>query len=183
MTRKSHSYDEPQPVDAQTDAPQPAEPDPQTRARDLLKSMREAQRHNAPVTPLMLSELAAIVGSVTGEQPQAPLHPILDERGHSTTVTFKRPDGTVEVIDSAEEALAYVRSLPADVQQRPHWVTADAKLEEAVKSVQGADVSPGIRAFEAALAADRDATPRRVDIPAKAEPPKPVPQPEPEYAR
>lgn len=179
MSKKSHSYDDTQPVDAQTAPAQPAEPDPQTRARDLLKSMTEAQRHNAPVTPLMLSELAAIVGSVTGEQPQAPLHPVLDERGHPSTVTFKKQDGGVEIIDSAEEALAYVRSLPADVQQRPHWVTADDRLEEAVKSVQGSDISPGIRAFEAALGADRDAAPRRVDIPAKAEQPKPAPQPEP----
>jgi hypothetical protein len=57
-------------------------------------------------------------------------------------------------------------------------VTADKALEEGVASVRGSDISPGIRAFEAALAAEREATPRRVDIPAKPEPPPP-PQPEP----
>jgi hypothetical protein len=182
MSKKSRTYDDPSydehQADPQSPPTQPPEPDPQTRARDLLKSMTEAQRHNAPVTPLMLTELQAIVANATGEQPQAPLHQILDTNGHPDTVTFKKPDGTVEVIDSAEEALAYVRSLPADVQQRPHWVTADDKLEEAVHTVQGSDISQGIRAFKTALDADRDATPRRVDIPAKPEQPKPAPQPD-----
>ena len=173
MTRK-HSYDaDPAPVTAA-----PAEPSPEDRAKELLTSMRLAAQHNSPVTPLMLSELTAIVGHVTGKTIAAPPHPVVDGNGRAATVIFRKPDGIVEVVDTAEEALALVRTMPPEVQAKPHWAAADKALSEVVASPQGSSTSAAIRAFEDALAKDREQTPRAVEIPPKPEP-TPVPEPVP----
>jgi hypothetical protein len=135
--------------------PAPKEPTIKDRASGLLAAMTDAQRHNAPITPWMLTELGAVVGQVTGNKAVVAPHLILDARGLPDDFMFKKPDGGIVMIYSAEEALAYVRSLPKDVQARPTWVAADNALVEAVASVPGTDVSPAIRLFSAALAADR----------------------------
>jgi hypothetical protein len=170
MTRR-HSAEEP--VQASTST----EPSPEDRAKELLTSMRLAAQHNSPVTPLMLSELAALVSHVTGKTAAAPPHPVVDGNGRPTTVIFRKPDGGVEVIDTAEEALALVRTMPPDVQAKPHWAAADKALSEVVASPEGSSTSAAIRAFEDALAKDREQTPRAVEIPPKPEPavPEPVP--------
>jgi hypothetical protein len=155
--------------------PAPKEPTIKDRASGLLTVMTDAQRHNAPITPWMLTELAAVVGQVTGKVVVAP-HLILDERGLPDDFMFGKPDGSLAMIYSAEEALAYVRSLPKDVQARPHWVAADNALVEAVASVPGTDISPAIRLFSAALAEDRklDAKPVTIADKPAVDKPKPV---------
>jgi hypothetical protein len=144
--------------------PAPKEPTIKDRASGLLATMTDAQRHNAPITPWMLTELAAVVGKVTGEKAPTPLHPTLDMRGLPTTIFARKADGSPLMVDSAEEALAYVRTLPTDVQARPHWVAADNALVEATGSVPGTDVSPAIRLFSAALAEDRKVDAKPVEI-------------------
>ena len=163
--------------------PAPKAPDIKERASGLLSVMTDAQRHNAPITPWMLTELAAVVGQVTGNKAPQPQHLITDARGLPSDIIFSVGDtGRVMMVYSAESALAYVRSLPADVQKRPHWVAADDALVAAVASVPGSDVSPAIRLFEPALAEDRklDAKPvtiadKPADKPAVAPPVTPAP--------
>jgi hypothetical protein len=144
--------------------PTPKEPDIKERASNLLSTMTDAQRHNAPITPWMLTELAAVVGQVTGNKAVVVPHLILNARGLPDDIMLRKPDGTVTVVYSVEEALAYVRSLPADVQKRAHWVAADNALVDAIASVPGADVSPAIRLFSAALAEDRKLDVKPVEI-------------------
>jgi hypothetical protein len=127
--------------------------------------MTDAQRHNAPITPWMLTELAAVVGQVTGNKGVVQQHLILDERGHPTDIIFAVGDtGRMAMVYSAETALAYLRKLPTDVQNRAHWAAADNALVEAVRSVLGTDVSPAIRLFDAALAEDRKLDAKPVTI-------------------
>ena len=186
MSRKSkHDYDDPMGYAAADTPAAPPEVPPEDRARALMLAMSEAQRHNAPITLSMLNEMRDLITAITGITVPAPLHHILDSRGQHGNVTVRKPDGAVEVIDSVEEALAYVRTLPIEVQKQPHWVAADKALAEAMTYVHGADVSPAVRQFETAVAKDRDQTPRTVEVPERdpsLEPPKPVPAPEPEPA-
>jgi hypothetical protein len=170
MTRR-HAYEADDTAEPAA-APQPVatEPSPEHRAQELFKAMQHAAQHNSPITPLMLSEVAALVGAIAGKPVVTPLHPVLDERGHPGTIIFRKPDSGIEMVDTAEEALALVRTLPPDVQARPHWVAADKALSDAVASVQGSDISPATRQFEAALAKDRELAPREVEIPPKPEP-------------
>lgn len=144
--------------------PAPKEPTIKERASGLLSVMTDAQRHNAPITPWMLTELGAVVGQVTGNKAPTPQHLILDARGLADQVVFRKADGGVMLVTTAEEELAYIRSLPADVQKRPHWVAADDALVAAIASVPGADVSPAVRLFEAALAEDRKLDAKPVEI-------------------
>ena len=168
----------PKPADKPAGPPAPKEPSIKDRASGLLAAMTDAQKHNAPITPWMLSELAAVVGQVTGNKAVTVPHPITDARGLADQVVFRKADGSVMLVTSAEEALAYVRSLPADVQKRPHWVAADKALVDAVASVPGSDVSPAVRLFEAAIAEDRKLDAKPVEIKDKpAEAPKPVAPP------
>lgn len=157
----------PWPRGSASTAPPVKEPTINERASGLLTAMTDAQRHNAPITPWMLSELGAVVAQVTGNKVAAPRHLITDARGLPSDLMWMKADGTFGAIYSAEEALAYVRSLPKDVQARPHWVAADKALTEAVASVLGSDVSPAIRLFEAALAEDRRLDSKPVTIAAK----------------
>jgi hypothetical protein len=162
-----------------------AETPPDQRARELLTALSEAQKHNAPVTMWMLNELRDLIGLFTGQEIAKPLHAIRDSRGHSTNVTFKDDAGNTLVIDTVEEALAYVRGLPLERQKQPHWRLADKMLEEASHYLDSADVSPAARAFENAVHADTAANPRKVEVPARdpsLDPPKPAPAPEPEPA-
>jgi hypothetical protein len=141
--------------------PAPKEATPNERAQALLTSMTEAARHNAPITHAHLTELAAVVNHMTGDKAVTPSHPVTDARGLPGQVFVGRlQDDHLTMITTAEEALAYVRSLPADVQARPHWVAADKALVEAVASVQGTDVSPAVRLFETAVAEDRKVSPK-----------------------
>jgi hypothetical protein len=143
----------------------PKEPSIKDRASGLLAAMTDAQRHNAPITPWMLTELAAVVGQVTGNKAVVAQHLITDARGLPTDIIFSVGDtGKIAMVYSAEGALAYVRGLPADVQKRPHWVAADDALVAAVASVPGSDVSPAVRLFEAALAEDRKLDMKPVEI-------------------
>jgi hypothetical protein len=152
------------PADAPTAPPAPPEPTIKDRASGLMAAMTDAQRHNAPITPWMLTELGAVVGQVTGNKAVAVPHLIMDARGLPDDIMLRKPDGTVTVVYSAEEALAYVRSLPKDVQARAWWVAADDALVAAIASVPGADVSPAIRLFTAALAEDRKLDAKPVTI-------------------
>jgi hypothetical protein len=122
--------------------------------------MTEAARHNAPITHAHLTELTALVNHMTGDKAVVPAHPILDARGLASEVFVGHPgSANITMITTVEEALAYARSLPKDVQERPHWVAADKALAEAVESVSGADTSPAVRLFQAAVAADRKLVP------------------------
>lgn len=172
----------PMPQGKPADKPAPKEPGIKDRASGLLAAMTDAQRHNAPITPWMLTELAAVVGQVTGNKAVMQQHLILDARGLPDDIMFKKSDGAVAVVYSAEEALAYVRSLPKDVQARAWWVTADKALVDAVASVPGSDVSPAIRLFDTSLFEDRklDAKPVTIaDKPEAAKPVAPTPAPVP----
>lgn len=141
--------------------PAPKEPTINERAQALLTSMTEAARHNAPITHSHLTELAAVVNHMTGDKVVMPQHEIVDGRGIRTQVFVGRAqDDHLTMISTAEEALAYVRSLPADVQGRPHWVAADKALVEAVASVFGTDVSPAVRLFQTAITEDRKVDPK-----------------------
>jgi hypothetical protein len=155
------------PADAPKPPPVVKEPTINERAQGLLSQVQDSHRHNAPITPWMLSELGAVVAHVTGNKVAAPQHLVTDARGLPTFVLFQKVDGSLLMANSAEEALAHVRSLPKDVQARPHWVAADKALVEATESVIGSDVSPAIRLFEAALAEDRRLDPKPVTIAAK----------------
>lgn len=66
MTKKNHQYDEQYAQDAPANPAAPAEPTPEERAKELLATMNLAAQHNSPVTPLMLSELAFLLGHITG---------------------------------------------------------------------------------------------------------------------
>jgi hypothetical protein len=185
MSKKSKSYDYETDQPYEDHAAGTPEPSPEERIKDLLRSMTEAQRHNAPVTPLMLSEVSALISHITGQPVAKPLHHILDTRGHPGGFTIRKPDGTLEAIDTVEEALVYVRSLPVDVQKRPYWVKADKALAEAVTYVEGGDTSPAMRLFDDALTQDRALEPpKQVDIPPRdaSLEPKPQPAAEPEPA-
>lgn len=172
-----HVGDSPDPV---APPPAPKEPTIKERASGLLAAMTDAQRHNAPITPWMLTELAAVVGQVTGTKAVVAPHLITDARGLPDNVFFTKPGGGgVIVVYSVEEALAYVRSLPADVQKRAHWAAADDALSAAITSVPGTDVSPAIRLFEAALAEDRKLDAKPVTIADKPAAPKTQPEPAP----
>ena len=142
--------------------PAPKEPTIKDRASGLLAAMTDAQRHNAPITPWMLTELAAVVGKVTGDKPAVVPHVVRDARGLPDQVVFKKQDGGIEVVTSVEEALAYVRSLPKDVQDRPHWKVVDKQLVDATGQVQDSDVSPAIRQFKWAVSEDERLNPRPV---------------------
>ena len=190
MTRK-HSHDDPNaylaypseasPPQASTMPAPPPEPTPEERVSDLLKTMALAAKHNSPVTPLMLSEVTFLVGHITGKAVAVLPHPVLDDRGHPGNVTFRKPDGSVEIVDTVEEALAIKRSLPLEVQSRHHWVVAEKELAVAVVSIPGFDTSPAIRRFLEAVAKDRELEPARpveiAPLPAELAPPPP-PAPE-----
>ena len=197
MSKKSkgyddHGYDETQmhdgPGDASGAAPDAPNQDPSKdlappdqRARELVTALTEAQKHNAPVTMWMLNELRDLFGHFTGKEIPKPLHAVTDSRGQPGNVTFRAADGTTLILDTIEELLAYVRSLPVETQKRPLWRAADKLLSEAVNYIHGADVSPAVRAFQSAIEADRSAEGRTVDIPPRdpsLDPPKPKPAPE-----
>ena len=154
---------------------------PDQRARELVTALTEAQKHNAPVTMWMLNELRDLFGHFTGKEIPKPLHAVTDSRGQPGNVTFRAADGTTLILDTIEELLAYVRSLPVETQKRPLWRAADKLLSEAVNYIHGADVSPAVRAFQSAIDADRSVEGRTVDIPPRdpsLDPPKPQPAPE-----
>jgi hypothetical protein len=142
----------------------PKEPDIKDRASGLLAAMTDAQRHNAPITPWMLTELAAVVGQVTGNKAVVMPHMLLEARGLPTYAMIVKPDGSMKAVYSAEELLSYVRLLPKDVQARPAWVAADNALAEVVSAPQGFDASPAVRLFETALAEDRKLDAKPVTI-------------------
>jgi len=154
------------PVPPKPPAP-PKELTPAERAQALLTHFTEQARHNAPITQWALSELQALVNGMTGNKAVVLPHDFADE------IMFKKPDGHTMLVYSAEEALAYVRSLPKDVQDRPHWVSADKALAAAIETMPGTDVSDAGRAFSLAAAADRKAAPT-VAVPAKPDAPKPA---------
>jgi hypothetical protein len=184
MSRKARDYDQPS-YETEATPATPAEPEappPEQRAKDLLTALTEAQRHNAPVTAWMLNELRELVGAITGTTPPKPLHAIRDSRGHSSNITFKDRDGQTQVIDTIEEALAYVRGLPIESQKLMHWRAADKALAEAVTYLPTGDVSPAARAFESAVHEDAKLNPRAVEVPERdpSLDPKPAPTPAPE---
>jgi hypothetical protein len=168
MSKKSKHQDQPyeEHYAVAPDGPQPPpEPTPEERARDLLATMTHSLRHNSPVTPLMVAEVSHLIGHISGQQVPALLHHILDGRGHAEPISVRKPDGVIELIDTAEEALVYVRSLPVDVQARPHWRAADRALSEALTYVEGGDISPAVRIFQSAVDRDREDERREVEVP------------------
>ena len=193
MSKKSKGYDDPGYDETQMHDGPGASPDapnqdpskdlapPDQRARELVTALTEAQKHNAPVTMWMLNELRELFGHFTGKEIPKPLHAVTDSRGQPGNVTFRAADGTTLILDTIEELLAYVRSLPVETQKRPLWRAADTLLSEAVNYIHGADVSPAVRAFQSAIEADRSVEGRKVDIPPRdpsLDPPKPKPAPE-----
>jgi hypothetical protein len=178
--KKTHDeYDEPLPQDAA-----PEELSPEEEARDLLKTMALAAKHNSPVTPLMLAQVGKLIGHVTGQPVAKPLHRILDDRGHLTSISIRTAEGPVD-IDTAEEALVYLRGLPIETQKQAHWVAADKALTETLTFVEGADITPAIRKFQVAADIDRALEVRQVEVPPRdpsLEPPPPAPAPEAEHA-
>lgn len=147
-------FDTPNKPAAPADAAKPDAPAKeatvQERLETLLVSMRNNAKHNAPVSPAHVAELEAIVAAGGGKAAVA---------SHDLTkhVLIGRKDGGVTVAYTAEEALDHVRSLPAEVRDRPYWVTAEKALLAAIDS--GADAGAATAAFAEALAEDRKAAP------------------------
>lgn len=135
---------------AKPDAPA-KEPTVQERLEALLVSMRNNAKHNAPVSPAHVAELEAIVAADGGGKVAVASHDLTKH------VLIVRKDGGVTVAYTAEEALDYVRSLPAEVRDRPYWVTVEKALLAAIDS--GADAGTATTAFAEALAEDRKAAP------------------------
>jgi hypothetical protein len=122
----------------------------QERLQALLVSMRNNARHNAPVSPAHVAELESIVAAGGGPV-VVPAHDL------SKHVLIGKPDGGVVVAYTAEDALDYVRALPADVRDRAYWVVAEKSLLAAIDS--GGDAGAATTAFAEALAEDRKTAP------------------------
>ncbi len=132
-----------------TDAPA-KEPTVQERLEALLLSMRNNARHNAPVSPAHVAELESIV-LAGGGKASVVTHDL------TRHVLIGKPDGGIIVAYTAEDALDYVRKLPADVRDRAYWVVAEKSLLAAIDS--GGDAGAATTAFAEALAEDRKTVP------------------------
>jgi hypothetical protein len=145
----------------------PKELTPPERLQALLTHLTDQAKHNAPITQWVLNELATVVNGLTGVKVVTPLHDFAE------MIFVKKPDNTVVILESVEEALEYVRALPKDVQARPHWVAADKALVEAI-TTNAVDPSNAAMAFNAAWAAERKLAPPVVVKPAPVQPHHPV---------
>jgi hypothetical protein len=107
-----------------------AEATPQQRLEALLASIKANYAHNAPIAPAHISELDALVRLGRGDKSMVPSHNFPND------VMIAKPDGTVAVVWSAEQALDYVRALPDDVRNRPYWVAAEKALLSSMMQFQ-----------------------------------------------
>jgi hypothetical protein len=126
------------------------EPSVQDRLQALLVSMRNNAKHNAPVSPADIAELESIAAAGGGT-------PVVVTHDLTKTVLIRKPDGTVTAAYTSEDALDYVRVLPADVRDRAYWVVAEKSLLAAIDS--GGDAGMATAAFAEALAEDRKMEP------------------------
>lgn len=123
---------------------------PQERLEALLLSMRANYQHNAPISPGHIKELESIVAAGGGKVAVV-THDLAKH------VLIAKPDGSVVVAYTAEDALDYVRSLPVEVRDLPYWVVAEKSLLAVIDS--GGDTGAATTAFAAALAEDRKTAP------------------------
>lgn len=128
---------------------------PQERLEQLLYQMRENARHNAPISPGHIRELEAIVAA--GRNGKVPLraggrHVFPGGRYHDNqSIVIKDKDSNeVKILGTAEDALAYIRSLPDEVRNRPKWIVAERSLLDALDSNEP-------RAYQAAYTAITEA--------------------------
>jgi hypothetical protein len=133
-----------------------AEATPQQRLEALLASIKANYAHNAPIAPAHISELDALVRLGRGDKSMVPSHNFPND------VMIAKPDGTVAVVWSAEQALDYVRALPDDVRNRPYWVAAEKALLSAIDN--SGDVKAAQVALDDAISKDRADT--TIDRPA-----------------
>jgi len=101
------------------------EPEKELTVQERLVALRDAMRfqarHAAPVSPAMLTEMDAIVavGGGTGT--------VVRHDFRECSLITK--DGTaVVMVHTVEEALDFVRALPPEVRDRPHWKEAERRL-------------------------------------------------------
>ena len=132
------------------------EPEKELTVQERLVALRDAMRfqarHAAPVSPAMLTEMDAIVavGGGTGT--------VVRHDFRECSLITK--DGTaVVMVHTVEEALDFVRALPGEVRDRPHWKEAERRLLLAMDSNEISAVNYAQDAFDAALMADRKLTP------------------------
>lgn len=143
------------PAGAALSKPAERELGPQERLEALLESMRNNAKHNAPVSPGMIRELEAIVAAGRGGKVAlrgASRHVFPGGRYHDnqSIVVKDGEDGKVRILGTAEDALAYIRSLPDEVRNRPKWVVAERSLLDALDSNEP-------RAYQAAYTAITEA--------------------------
>lgn len=145
--------DTPKTPEMETYTPTPDRPQETSvpdRLRAVLTSIKTNARHNAPIAPGDIAELEAIVAASTGTV-------MVVKHDLTKTVLIRKPDGTVTAAETAEDAVDYIKALPADVSDRPHWVVAERSLLAAIDS--GGDVGVATTAFADALSEDRKLSP------------------------
>jgi hypothetical protein len=102
------------------------------------------------VSPAHVAELESIVmaggGKVAAVTHDLTKHVLMGTKGGGMTAAY-----------TAEDALDYVRALPADVRDRAYWVVAEKSLLAAIDS--GGDAGAATTAFAEALAEDRKTAP------------------------
>jgi hypothetical protein len=128
---------------------------PQERLEALLFSMRENARHNAPISPSMVKELEAIVsagrgGKMTVRSGGRHVFPGGRYHDNQSVVIKDKDSGEVKILGTAEDALAYMRSLPDEVRNRPKWIVAERSTLDALDSNEP-------RAYQAAYTAITEA--------------------------
>lgn len=124
----------------------------QERLEALLTSIRHQVKHNAPIPGTIMQEMEAVV--TLGRADKRPL--IRHDFARHSLVEV---DGKVTMIHTVEEGLDFVRALPAEVRDRPHWREAERRLLLALDSGEPSSLNFAQSAFEAALTEDRRATP------------------------
>jgi len=132
-------------------APEPPQETPvPDRLRAVVNSIKTNARHNAPIAPGDIAELEAIVAASTGTV-------VVPKHDLTRTVLIRKPDGTVTAAETAEDAVDYIKTLPADVRDRPHWVVAERSLLAVIDS--GGDAGVATTAVADAVAEDRKLSP------------------------
>lgn len=134
----------------------PPEPTPQERLEVLAASMQANYQHNAPISPSHIKEIQSLVSLGRGDKTVVQdHHEFPGSRYHDNqSITVTAPDGTVTVVSTAEQALAYIRALPDETRNKPAWVAAERTMLNAIDSNDPRTLQEAYVSFSDAQAGD-----------------------------